>query len=86
MFHIGLTTGLVEIGLSLITWIYYTIISVISIDKIHNNLCIFLFNFYIEFCVVLCYNADAEKEPPQAAAKRRNTECPLPTSGIFLPH
>lgn len=35
-----------------------------SIRKIHKYLCNNLYNFYIDFCVILCYNADSGKERP----------------------
>ena len=58
VFDVGLTTGGVEIGLSLITISLYTDFCVISIDKLHKHQCNLLCDFYIDFCVILCYNTD----------------------------
>ena len=53
VFDVGLTTGFVEIGLSLTTMILYTINGVMSIGRIHQIWCKYLCNFYIDFGVIL---------------------------------
>ena len=53
VFDVGLTTGFVEIGLSLTTMILYTINGVMSIRRMHQKWCKLLCKFYIDFGVIL---------------------------------
>ena len=49
-----------------------------SIRRIHKYLCIILFNFYIDFCVILCYNGDDGKERRfRGAPRERGTTMPI---------